>query len=140
MSTATVNVGTYLEAVRTGIVDAGLPCGIAVKPETTTGQPWAILSVLGVTFDGDIYAYNTDHDTLVFVRSVGTSSQQAHAAYWRADAALMAVGTFPGGVVTFRTRETLSGPLRDDSTFPDRSVYYVDATYRLWLAPIEETD
>jgi hypothetical protein len=138
MTTPTVYVGSYLGALRDAVVAAGLPAGISVKPETTAGQPWAILSVLGVTFDGDIFAYNTDHDTLLFVRSVGTSSEQAHAAYWRADAAVMATGTFPDGVVTFQTRETLSGPLRDDSTFPDRSVYYVDATYRLWLAPDEE--
>lgn len=137
MTAATVNMGDYLGALRASIEAAGLPCGIGVKPETQAGQPWALLSVMSVLFDGDIQEYNTDQDALVMVRSVGVNQQQAHAAYWRADAAVMATTTFPGGVITFVTRDMLTGPTRDDSTFPDRSVYHVDATYRLWPAPSE---
>ena len=138
MSTETTDLRGYLTATRDAVNAAGLPAAIGVKPETSDGQPWALLSVLSTVFDGDISAYNTDHETLVLVRAVGFSAEQAQMAYWRADGAVVNVDTFPGGVVTFRTRETLSGPLRDDATFPDRSVYYVDATYRLWLAPTEE--
>jgi hypothetical protein len=130
-------MGAYLAALKASVEAAGLPCGIAVKPDTTQGQPWAIVSVMSTLFDGDIQAYNTDQDALVMVRSVGVNQQQAHAAYWRADAAVMGTTSFDGGVITFSTRDMLTGPTRDDATFPDRSVYHVDATYRLWLAPSE---
>lgn len=138
MSTETTELGRYLDALRDAVIASGVPAAIGAKPQTTEGQPWALVSVLSTVFDGDIWAYNTDHETVVLVRAVGFSSTQAQMAYWRADAATVNLDAYPGGVVTFRTRETLSGPLRDDATFPDRSVYYVDATYRLWLAPTEE--
>ena len=134
MSTVTPNVAAALEALRSSVEDAGLPTGLGVKPETATGQPWAIVTLLSDVFDGGILAFNEEHDAVVLVRAVGATVQQAHAAYWRADGAVMAVDAFDGGVVTFATRDTLTGPTRDDATFPGRSVYYVDATYRLWLA------
>lgn len=135
MSTETANIGAFLEGLRSAVEDAGLRAGLGVKPDTTAGQPWALISLMSTVFDGDIEAYNSNVDVLVQVRSVGYSVQQAHAAYWRADAAVMAFETFDNGVVTFRTREALTAPTRDDATFPDRPVYYVDATYRAWPAP-----
>lgn len=135
MTTTTSNIGAFLESLRADIAATGVPAGLGVKPDTTTGQPWVLLSLMSSTFDGDIQGYNSDTDVLVLVRSVGYSVQQAHAVYWRADGAAIALSSFDDGVVTFRTRESLTAPTRDDATFPDRAVYYVDAIYRMWLAP-----
>jgi hypothetical protein len=45
------------------------------------------------------------------------------------------VEDFDGGRVIQRWRDGLTGPARDDRTFPNQTVYDVAATYRLWLAP-----
>ena len=125
----------WLEGIRLAIEATGVPCGIGVKPETNPGQPWVILSTLSTTFDGDISVIDDEQNALVFVRSVGVSAEQAQMAYWRADAAVVGFETFTGGRVVYRTRDSITTPVRDDATFPDRSVYYADATYRMWLAP-----
>lgn len=136
--TTTANIGAMLEALRTEIVDANLPAGIGVKPDTTAGQPWAIVSLMSTIFDGDIQTYNSDQNSLVLIRSVGYTVQQANAAYWRADGALFDLTNFDGGVVIYKTRESVTSPIREDGTFPDRPVYYTDAMYRLWTAPSQE--
>lgn len=132
--TTTAEPGAWLEGLREAIEDAGLPAGLAVKPDTAAGQPWAIISLMSAVFDGDIEGYNSDQDALVLVRCVGYTVQQANAAYWRADSAVFDYDSFAGGTVVFRTRDSVTTPVRDDSTFPNRSVYYVDAMYRLWTA------
>ena len=125
----------WLTAFNSAITDAGLPSGIGMKPATSDGQPWAIITLLSAVYDGDIELYNSDKDAVIQVRSVGLSPEQASAASDRADDAVFSVTQFDGGVVVFRTRDTMTAPVRDDATFPSRSVFYVDAIYRVWLSP-----
>lgn len=125
----------WLTAFNSAIAAAGLPSGIGMKPTTSDGQPWAILTLLSAVYDGDIELYNSDKDAVMQVRSVGLSPEQASAAADRADDAVFSVTQFDGGVVVFRTRDTMTTPVRDDATFPGRSVFYVDAIYRVWLSP-----
>jgi hypothetical protein len=135
MNTIPANLADWSVALQQSIIDAGVPCGIGGKPTTSAGQPWVILSVLSTLHDGDIAYFDTDQNVILQVRSVGLSPEQASAVYWRADAAITAVESFPGGVVIQRWRDGLEGPSRDDRSFPNQTVYDVRATYRLWLAP-----
>lgn len=133
--TPSARASGWLTAFNTAITNAGLPSGIGMKPDTTAGQPWAIITLLSAVYDGDIELFNSEKDALMQVRSVALSAEQANAACDRADDAVFSVTQFDGGVVVFRTRDTMTTPIRDDTTFPDRSVFYVDALYRLWLSP-----
>jgi len=125
----------WLTAFNDAITAAGLPSGIGMKPATAAGQPWAVITLMSAIYDGDIELYNSEKDALVQVRSVGLSPEQASAAADRADDAVFSVKQYDGGVVVFRTRDTMTTPVRDDATFPGRSVFYVDAMYRVWLSP-----
>jgi hypothetical protein len=135
MNTIPANIGSWAVAFQQAVIDAGVPCGLSGKPQTTAGQPWAILSILSTLHDGDIAYFDTDQNVIMQVRSVGYSPEQANAVYWRADAAIVGVEQFEGGVVIQRWRDGLTGPVRDDTAFPNTTVYDVRATYRLWLAP-----
>lgn len=133
--TVAARPSAWLTAFNDAITSAGLPSGIGMKPATSDGQPWAILTVMSAVYDGDIELYNSDKEATVQVRSVGLSPEQASAAADRADDAVFSVTQFDGGKVVFRTRDTMTNPVRDDATFPGRSVFYVDAMYRVWLSP-----
>jgi len=135
MNTIPANFAVWSAAIQAAIQDAGVPCGIGGKPQTTQGQPWVILSLLSTVNDGDIAFFDTDQNTIIQARCVGYSPEQASAVYWRTDAAIVGVDDFDGGRVIQRWREGLSGPSRDDRTFPNSTVYDVAATYRMWLAP-----
>jgi hypothetical protein len=135
VNTVPANFAEWSSALQQSIIDAGVPCGIGGKPTTTAGQPWVIVSILSTLHDGDIAYFDTDQNVIVQVRSVGLSPEQASAVYWRADAAITSVESFTGGVVIQRWRDGLEGPMRDDRSFPNMTVYDVRATYRLWLAP-----
>jgi hypothetical protein len=135
MNTVPANAAVWSAAIQQAVEDQGIPCGIGGKPNTSAGQPWIILSVLSTLHDGDIAFFDTDQNTLVQVMCVGMSPEQALAVYWRADAAVTGLTDFDGGRVIQRWRDNLTGPARDDRTFPNMQVYSVAATYRLWLAP-----
>jgi hypothetical protein len=135
MNTIPANFAVWSAAIQAAIQDYGIPCGLGGKPQTTAGQPWVVLSILSTLHDGDIAYFDTDQNVIVQVRSVGMSPEQASAVYWRADAAVVGLDDFDGGRVIQRWRDGLSGPTRDDRTFPNQTVYDVAATYRLWLAP-----
>jgi hypothetical protein len=135
MNTIPANFAVWSAAIQRAIQDSGIPCGIGGKPETVAGQPWVILSVLSTLHDGDIAYFDTDQNSIVQARCVGYSPEQASQVYWRVDAAITSVEDFDGGRVIQRWRDGLSGPARDDRTFPNQTVYDVAATYRLWLAP-----
>jgi hypothetical protein len=137
-TTSPANFAVWSVEVQRALIDDGIPCGLNGKPDTAPGQPWILLSVMSTVHDGDIAYFDTDQDTLVQVRCVGYSPEQAAAVYWRADAAVTQVTDFPGGKVIQRWRDNLFGPSRDDRTFPNATVYDVTATFRLWLAPTEE--
>jgi len=135
MNTIPANFAVWSAAIQRAIQDSGIPCGIGGKPETAPGQPWVLLSVLSTLHDGDIAYFDTDQNSIVQARCVGYSPEQASQVYWRVDAAITSVEDFDGGRVIQRWRDGLSGPARDDRTFPNQTVYDVAATYRLWLAP-----
>jgi len=135
MNTIPANMAVWSAAIQQAIEAQGIPCGIGGKPNTTAGQPWVLLSVLSTLHDGDIAFFDTDQNSIVQAMCVGYSPEQASAVYWRADAAVTSVESFDGGVVIQRWRDGLTGPTRDDRTFPNSTVYSVAATYRLWLAP-----
>jgi hypothetical protein len=137
MNTVPANMAVWSSAIQQTIIDAGVPCGIGAKPTTTAGQPWVVLSILSTLHDGDIAYFDTDQNVIVQVMCVGMSPEQASAVYWRADAAVTGLEDFAGGRVIQRWRDGLSGPSRDDRSFPNMQVYSVSATYRLWLAPTE---
>lgn len=128
-------MAVWSAALQQSIVSDGIPCGIGGKPETTPGQPWVILSLLSTVTDGDIAFFDTDQNSIVQALCVGYSPEQASQVYWRVDAAVTGVEDFDGGRVIQRWRDGLSGPTRDDRTFPNQTVYSVAATYRLWIAP-----
>ena len=135
MNTVPANFAVWSAAIQQAITDSGVPCGIGGKPETTTGQPWVIVSILSTLHDGDIAFFDTDQNVIVQLRCVGYSPEQASAVYWRADAAITGITEFEGGKVIQRWRDGLVGPAGDDRTFPNVKVYDVAATYRMWLAP-----
>jgi hypothetical protein len=135
MNTVPANFAVWSAALQQAIQDQDVPCGIGGKPVTTAGQPWVILSVLSTVNDGDIAFFDTDQNSIVQARCVGYSPEHASAVYWRVDAAITGVEDFDGGRVIQRWRDGLTGPARDDRTFPNSTVYDVAATYRLWLAP-----
>ena len=135
MNTVPAPYLAWSAAIQQTVIDAGLPCGIAGKPKTTQGQPWVVVSVLSTLYDGDIAFFDTDENVIVQAMCVGYSPEQAAAVLQRADQAITGLTQFDGGVVIQRWREGLEGPARDDSAFPNVTVYAVRATYRLWLAP-----
>jgi hypothetical protein len=135
MNTVPANFAVWSAAIQQAVQEQGIPCGIGGKPQTTAGQPWVILSVLSTINDGDIQYFDTDQDTVVLARCAGYSPEQASQVYWRTDAAIVGLEDFDGGRVIQRWRDGLTGPARDDRTFPNQTVYDVAATYRLWLAP-----
>jgi hypothetical protein len=135
VNTIPANFASWSAALQRQVIDAGVPCGLGGKPETVAGQPWVILSVLSTLHDGDIAFFDTDQNVIVQAMCVGFSPEQASAVYWRADSAITGLDTFDGGVVIQRWRDGLTGPTRDDRTFPNSTVYSVAAAYRLWLAP-----
>jgi hypothetical protein len=135
VNTVPANFAVWSAAIQAAVQDAGIPCGIGGKPETTPGQGWVILSVLSTVNDGDIAFFDTDQNSIVQARCVGYSPEQASQIYRRIDAAIVGLDDFDGGRVIQRWRDGLTGPARDDRTFPNATVYDVAATYRLWLAP-----
>jgi hypothetical protein len=135
MNTVPANFAVWTVAIQSAIAEQGIRCGIGGKPETTAGQPWIVLSVLSTLHDGDIAYFDTDQNVIIQARCVGYSPEQASQVYWRADAAITGLEDFDGGRVIQRWRDGLSGPARDDRSFPNQTVYDVAATYRLWLAP-----
>jgi hypothetical protein len=135
MNTIPANAAVWTAAIQQAVQEAGVPCGIGGKPQTVAGQPWVILSVLSTLHDGDIAFFDTDQNTIVQALCVGYSPEQALAVYRRVDGAVTAVDDFDGGRVIQRWRDGLSGPARDDRTFPNATVYDVAATYRMWFAP-----
>lgn len=137
MNTIPANMAVWSAALQQAIAEQGIPCGIGGKPETSAGQPWVVLSVLSTLHDGDIAHFDTDQNSIVQVACAGFSPEQASAVYWRTDAAVVGLDDFDGGRVIQRWRDGLSGPVRDDRTFPNVTVYSVNATYRLWIAPTD---
>jgi len=135
MNTIPANYAVWTAALQAAVQDSGIPCGIGGKPETTAGQPWVILSVLSTLHDGDIAFFDTDQNAIVQAMCVGYSPEQASQVYRRIDGAVTGVEQFEGGRVIQRWRDGLTGPTRDDRSFPNATVYAVAATYRLWLAP-----
>jgi hypothetical protein len=139
MNTIPANFAVWSAAIQQAIGEQGIPCGLGGKPQTVSGQPWVVLSILSTLHDGDIAYFDTDQNVIVQVMCVGLSPEQASAVYWRADAAVVGLEEFDGGRVIQRWRDGLTGPSRDDRTFPNMPVYSVSATYRLWLAPSEQS-
>lgn len=135
MNTVPANFAVWTVALQSAIAEQDIRCGIGGKPETAAGQPWIVLSVLSTLHDGDIAFFDTDQNVVLQARCVGFSPEQASAVYWRADTAITGLEDFDGGRVIQRWRDGLSGPARDDRSFPNQTVYDVAATYRLWLAP-----
>jgi len=139
MNTVPAPYPSWTAAIQQTVIDAGIPCGLGGKPQTTQGQPWVIVSVLSTLHDGDIAFFDTDQNVIVQAMCVGYSPEQAAAVQARADQAITGLSEFDGGVVIQRWRDGLEGPARDDAAFPNVTVYAVRATYRLWLAPSSGT-
>lgn len=133
---------SLLEAVKTHLEVEGFQVGIGAKPEgTADGRPYAVLYLTSGMFDGDVELVDTDQDAVVHVKTFGrlwgqVGEVDGTGLAGRLDRRLRnGQLTVDGFGVQLVKREQTAGPTRDDDTYPEPSIFYGDAWYRIWIAP-----
>jgi hypothetical protein len=133
-----------LNGVRDYLQDTWQHVEVAAKPDSVPDSlPYATvwltnnLPIDNTNTTGDI---DIEQDATVQVKSIGSSFDQAAQLSANLDAAIRNGLAISGYAIQLVMRERESGPVRDETVFPNPHSWYVDRWYTIWWVPNPEPE